>query len=105
MKDHILNCIGNSMILCIFDHWLIKKTTYTVWTSCEAEQITISKANIWKSAKNQLHGGTMKDISIILILKGGNQYIFYHECNCGYKIKSLPVQNTKQYSFCKYNTL
>ena len=24
-KDHILNCIGNSMNLCIFDHHLIKK--------------------------------------------------------------------------------
>ena len=28
-KDCILNCIGNSMNLCIFDHHLIKKTTYT----------------------------------------------------------------------------
>ena len=28
-KDRILNCIVNSMNLCIFDHHLIKKTTYT----------------------------------------------------------------------------
>ena len=26
-KERILNCIGNSMNLCIFDHHLIKKTT------------------------------------------------------------------------------
>ena len=28
-KDRILNCVGNSMSLCIFDHHLIKKTIYT----------------------------------------------------------------------------
>ena len=75
-----------------------QKTTYTAWTSCEAENYI--KYKYPKSAKNQLHSCTMNDISIFLI-SSGSQYIFYHECNCRYKIKSFSVQNTKKYSFCK----
>ena len=64
-KDCILNCIGNSMNLCIFDQHLIKKTTYTAWTSSEVDNFI--KYKYLKSTKNQLHGCTMKDISTILI--------------------------------------
>ena len=36
-KNSILNCIGNAMNLCIFDHHLIKKRTFTTGTSWEEE--------------------------------------------------------------------
>ena len=56
-KDRILNCIGNSMNLCVFDHHLIKKTTYSNNLSKlgirELYQIQISEK--YKKPNSQLY--------------------------------------------------
>ena len=48
-KNRILNCIGNLINFCIFDHHLIKKTNYTAWTSWEVENYI--KYEYWKVQK------------------------------------------------------
>ena len=74
-KGRILNSIRNSVNLCILDHYLIKKTTHTAWTSWEVENY-IKYKYLESTKKKQLGSCTMKDISTNLI-STGSQYGTY----------------------------
>ena len=73
-----------------------QKTTYTAWTSCEAENYI--KYKYPKSAKNQLHSCTMNDISIFLI-SSWSQYIFYHEFFVDTKLRVFQYKILKNILF------
>ena len=94
-KESILNSIGNSINLCIFDCHLIEKNNLYCW-----EEENYTKYKYLKSTRNELYSCTMKVFQ---------QFWFRLEVNISfttygnrrYNVFSFSAQNPKKYFFCE----